>query len=705
MTASSVLSTLYRTELRMLLRDRRTVVVSIVLPILVMPLMLFSTTFADRAREKRQESKVYNYAIVGPEADLARQLIASYEPDGDDDEVGRLQLAEVESADPEAAVDDQTLHFYIEALSPGMQPETAVGEMPAEEMPAEGSSEDTLEEEAEDLDEALTLPRLRLVFRANWDASETASSEMSRRLASVRRTDRYSELEALGFPVPVAQVAVVELSDFATASQVTGATLGRFAAAFVLLFLLTGGSVVAADAIAGEKERGTLETVLTTATRRRELVTSKLLVILTVGVVITVIQLLNLSVYVGLGVIEVPESFAVDLSPATVGLLLLLLLPLAALAGSVLLLASGYSKTYKEFQLYFFPVFVVMLAPSLASMLPGVQLRSVVALVPIANLSVAIREVLVGRFDLVFLGIAWVVSMAAAVAAGRATLSVLSTERLITASDIDRAEFEGGAALLPRHIWRWFLGMWVVLFLVATNIEQMQSLRPQIFFNLVGLFLGGSLLIVWRYRLRPAEAFALRPVKPVVWLAVILGAPGVHFAAIAVARLSGYLFPIPQRALEQFSQTLLPAEVPLWELLLLVAVLPGICEELAFRGVFLHALHRRFRPITLCLVVGVVFGLFHVDLFRLLPTASLGVLLSAVVLLTGSIYPAMVWHMLNNATGILAAHFEVSLVEMEAWVYGAGIAVGALAFVLLWKNRTPYPGLRPRRPRSSTRLD
>ncbi len=689
MTDESALGTLYRTELRMLLRDRRTILVSIVLPILVMPLLLFSSSFTERAREARQEAKVFNYAVVGSEADLARDLIAAYQPDALDDEAPSLQLAEIDSTDPEAELEAQTLHFYIEALAPGDEPEDAL----------QAELDGDAELDSEHADDRLPLPRLRLVYRANWDASETASSEMRRRLASVRRTNRHAELEERGFPVPVAQVAAVEASDVATASQVTGAALGRFAAVFVLLFLLTGGSVVAADAIAGEKERGTLETVLTTATSRRELVASKLLVILTVGAVITIIQLLNLSIYVGLEVIEVPESFAVDLSPATVGLLLLLFLPLAALAGSVLLLVSGYSKTYKEFQLYFFPVFLLMLAPAMASMLPGIQLRSVIALVPIANLSVAVREVLVGRFDVVFLSLAWLVSMAAAVAAGRATLSVLSTERLITASEIDRADFEGGAALLPRHIWRWFLGMCVVLFLVATNIEKMQSLRGQIFFNLVVLFLGVSLLIIWRYKLRPSEALALRPVKPIVWLAVILGAPGVHFAAIAVARLSGYLFPIPERLMEQFAETLVPAELPLWELLLLVAVLPGICEEIAFRGVFLHALHRRLRPATLCLVVGVVFGLFHVDLFRLLPTASLGVLLSAVVLLTGSIYPAMVWHTLNNATGIIAARYEISIAEMDAWVYGAGMAVGALAFVLLWRHRTPYPGLLKARPR------
>ncbi|MEM7356715.1 MAG: CPBP family glutamic-type intramembrane protease, partial [Acidobacteriota bacterium] len=649
---SPTLSTLYRFELRTLLRDRRTIFASIVLPILVMPLLLFSSGTVERAREQRQEARVYYYAVNGPEQALVRQLIADYRADAPADSGTRLTLEEVDAADPQAQVEAQEIHFIIEGLPPGTplsedgEPEVGAAD---DDTRDDGAGTEVASAQSEGAADDTVLPLLRLVYRANWEASETASDEMRRRLAEVRRDQRHFALVERGFPVTADQVAVVGTHDVATAEQLTGATLGRYATVFILLFLLTGGSVVAADAIAGEKERGTLETVLTTAANRREIVAAKLSVIVTVGVVITIIQLLNLLLYVGLELIEVPETFAVDLSIGTVVLLLLLFLPLAALAGCILLLVSGYAKTYKEFQLYFFPVFLLLLVPALASMLPGVQLRSAIALVPIANLSVAVREVLVGHFDGLFLAITWLVSLAATAFAGRATLQALSTERLITASEIDRAEFEGGAALLPRHVWRWYGAMWVALMLVAGNFEAMRTLRAQIVFNLIVLFLGGSLLIVWRYRLPVKEALALRPVRPVVWLAVVLGAPALHLSALAAGKLSAYLFPIPKSLLEGATESLLPSGMPLWELLFLVAILPGICEEIAFRGVLLHALRRSFHPIALCLVTGLVFGLFHISLIRLLPTAALGVLLAAVTLLTGSIFPAMLWHALNNA--------------------------------------------------------
>ncbi len=692
--AGSAIGTLFRFELRMLLRDRRTVVASIVLPILIMPLLLFATSIAQRFREVRQLERTYRYAVTGGEADLARWLIGGFEQLEDELPSGDWTLEEVESDDPRADLDAGELQFYFEALSASEAVEEAAAE--AAEVAAAATA-DPAPAAGEPAAEVPPVPLLRMVFRVNLDPSETASREMGRRLEAVRDAQRQFLLHQRGFPVAVHRVAALDERDLATASQRTGATIGRYATAFLLLFLLTGGSVVAADTLAGEKERGTLETLLTTAAGRREIVIAKLLVIVAVGVTITVIQLLNLLVYVGLGVIPLPESFAIEPTLGTVVQLLLLLLPLAFLAGSVLLWMSGIARTYKEFQFYFLPVFLLMLVPAFAAMLPGAELRSAMALVPVANVSLAVREVLTGRADPLFLALAWVVSMAAAAVAGRATLKSLATERLVTASEVDRADLEGGAALLPRHVWRWFGAMWVVVFLASLILEPMRSLATQVLFNLVVVFLGTSLLIVWRYRLPWREALAWRPVKPAVWLGVVIGAPAVHLVGLAVAKLSARVFPVPESLLEEMSKALVPAELPLWKLLLLVAVLPAICEEIAFRGVLLHALRQRFGPVMLCLVVGGVFALFHVALVRLLPTAAIGALLAALTLATGSIFPAMLWHALNNATGIVAARAGIDLMALDPGFQAAAAVAGALALALIWRHRSVYPRLRAHR--------
>jgi hypothetical protein len=115
----------------------------------------------------------------------------------------------------------------------------------------------------------------------------------------------------------------------------------------------------------------------------------------------------------------------------------------------------------------------------------------------------------------------------------------------------------------------------------------------------------------------------------------------------------------------------------------------------------LHGLRRRFHPAVVVVVVGAVFGLFHMALFRLVPTAFLGMVFAAATLLTGSIYPAMVWHAASNAASLLAASAGLSLERLDTTTILAGTGVLAVSFWIFWRNRTPYPGLRPwRAPRA-----
>ena len=446
----------------------------------------------------------------------------------------------------------------------------------------------------------------------------------------------------------------------------------------------------------GEKERGTLETLLTTLVRRSDIVKAKQLLIITVGIAITVINVAELGLFLGLGLFELPERFVISVPPVAVVILLLLFLPLTVLMSSVLLMLSGYSKSYKEYQIYFFPVMILFLLPSLTAVLPGMELASVISVLPLANISVAVREVLVGQYDWVFLAIT--ILSTTAVAAWLATLTerTLSTEKLISAAELDEADLHGGPALFPRRVLRWFAVLWVVFFLSALWFTSELEIRGQVLFNVVGLFMGASILMIRRYRLDPRRALALRMPRPAVWLGVLLGAPSSFIVAIGIAQLAQRIFPIPEQVMESFGQFMLPEELPLWQILLFLAVLPGICEEIAFRGVLLYGLRRRFRPAALAVVAGVIFGLFHVDLFRIVPVSYLGIVLTGVTLATGSIFPAMLWHALNNAVALAPSYLGWWDPEtvLPGWLYPTAVVGLVAALALIWVNRTPYPGLR-----------
>jgi sodium transport system permease protein len=406
-----------------------------------------------------------------------------------------------------------------------------------------------------------------------------------------------------------------------------------------------------------------------------------------------VINLVNLLVYVVLDLIDLPRSLAVSLSPLSLVVLLALYLPLTVLVSSGLLLLSGWSKSYKEYQLYFFPVLLLFLVPALAASLPGMDLRSLIALVPVAGVAAGVREVLVGELDWLFLAIAFASTSGAALGAAVLTERALSTERLISTAELDEADLRGGPGLFPRRVLRWFGILWVVLLLGSTWAGESLGLTGQVLFNILGIFFVGSLLMVRTYRLDPRAAFALRAPPAAAWPAVLIGAPAALITGIGLAEAFQKLVPVPEEVMRSFGQFLGGGDLPLWQIVLFLAVVPGVFEELAFRGVLLHGLSRRMRPVPLALVVGAVFGIFHVSLWRIVPTAYLGVLLSAVVLLTGSIYPAMLWHALNNLIAIVPVELGWVSEDYDLPIssYPLGGLGLVLAFAILWVARRPYP--------------
>ncbi len=687
----SMVAALFRTELRMLLRDRRTIVMSVVLPAVVLPLVLTASRRVEARRARQAAARTYRYAIAGPRAADARRILAALRA-AEARKTGQpFRYEEVDTPDSARALERAEVHFYVETGRAADPPALTTARRAREETPAD---------EVERRRVAAAAPeatRLTLVFRGDRDESNEGARRLRDLLAGARRDERARILAARGFPVDAREVAPVDFADLARAEQVAGLMLGRLLTPLLLLFLFIGGAVVAVDTLAGEKERGTLETLLTTAVTRAEIVAAKHALILAVALVITAIQVGNLLVYVGFRVIPAGASFTATVPPPIAALLFLLFLPVAALGASILLLVSGYARSYKEAQLYFFPVFLLGVLPGLAALLPAVPLRSAVLLVPVANISVAVKDTLVGRLDPWATAAAWTVTAAAAVAAAVAVARSLQTERLIVPSETEPAARIGGPALFSRHVLRWFAVLWAVVLLVALNTEGRLDLRLQLVVNLVGLLLGGSLLMMRRYRLPVREALALRRVHPAVWVAVLAGAPAGLLTGIGVFRLANLIVPVDPRVLETFSRVLLPRDVPFWHLFPLMTLLPAVCEEITFRGVLLYGLHRRLRPAAVAVVVGLVFGLFHVSLFRLLPTAYLGLLFAAATLLTGSIFPAMVWHALNNAISLLATRSGVSLVNLEPGSYAAAAAVLAAACWILWRTRRPYPGLRSSR--------
>lgn len=122
-------------------------------------------------------------------------------------------------------------------------------------------------------------------------------------------------------------------------------------------------------------------------------------------------------------------------------------------------------------------------------------------------------------------------------------------------------------------------------------------------------------------------------------------------------------------------------------LAVLFALLPAFCEEVLFRGVMQQSLLRHgFNRTGSVVAVGILFGLFHLDPYRLLPTALLGMMMGAVASVTGSVWSAVVYHLINNTVVVvsyLLSTPETGLTPPAPLEFAAAAAGGCLA-VPLW---------------------
>ena len=652
----TVLRALVACELRQLLRSPRALFAAVALPALVWPLMLLISQFVTSQQEERLEAAKYLFLVDGPSASIARELLAAAPNHDDFDELDGSQR------DAARALADGEIQFWVSSLAAGGN-------------------------EASDP----SLPLFRVYFRADRDLSREGSERFRRALVESRNEIRENLLAERGFPTTLSATGLIETRDLASAAESMGLQLGRFISTILVSLLMVGGSVVASDSLAGEKERGTLETLLTTAVSRTTLVGAKQLSIFIVAISITVVQLFSLWLYQALGVISLPGDLASTLTSGRIALLLLLYLPVAALIASALLLTSAYAKSYKEAQLFYFPVFVLALAPTLAAALPAASLRSILVLVPIANLSLAVKEVLAGGLDLPFVVASWVVTAGAATWLAALSVRLLGRESLITSVEFEPEQGPTGPNRFRRDILRWTGVIWAILLTASFLMGADAGLITQLSFNF-SVLIAATLFLLHRYRLGPRATLRLRLPKPSSWTAVLLGAPsGVVLAAGLVQGTSPFL-PIPEEALVQLQSTLFPPDTPAWRLFLLLAVLPAVVEEIFFRGLLLSGLGAR-TPAQRILLSALLFGLFHMSFFRFLPTAGLGVLLAFVVLVSGSLFPAVLWHAIHNGIGVFAAE-GIEDPSGRALVLATLGMAGAL--LLLWKGR-----VREEEPRAS----
>ena len=472
--------------------------------------------------------------------------------------------------------------------------------------------------------------------------------------------------------------------DIATQDEKSSAQLARLLPLIMVLLLLTGGSFAAIDLVAGEKERDTLETLYIHPVRISSIVRGKFMVILAVSIASVLLNYagmilgVELCSWLGLGG-DQQTLFPVFVPSAdTLGLIFLLLVPFAVFTSSVLLAISAYSRSFREAQTYLLPVTLVALLAVTLGLVPQIKLASIVAVIPVSNVALGIREALTGRL----LPLPYLVALSSSclyawLALRTATALLHKEEIILSLGPPPRVEDINAAAGVRRAVC--FSSFMLLAVWYLGGLLQSRDLVVGLALTLWVVVLLPSLAYPLLCRRSPRDLFALRATRPSNYLWLVLALPATVGLNLAYLQFQDLFLPLPE-AVEAF-ELKEALDMSVFWTVLLFAVSPAICEELLWRGVLQGELEKQRRPLRTVLIVGLFFGLFHLSVYRLVPTGVTGAILAIIRLRTGSIFPCMLFHAAFNATLLLFIRdLDESLLEV---VTGPAVWIAALAILAL----------------------
>ena len=175
--------------------------------------------------------------------------------------------------------------------------------------------------------------------------------------------------------------------------RVTPFSLATLVPLVLILMTITGAVYPAIDLTAGERERGTLETLIAAPISRMALLLAKYIAVLTVAVLTAMVNLVAMTVTIMSSSLHeqlFPDGLSITLMVEIFGLMVLF----AAFFSAILLALTSFARSFKEAQAYLIPVMLLAISPGLLSLMPGLQLTGLLAVAPLVNIVLLSRDLL-----------------------------------------------------------------------------------------------------------------------------------------------------------------------------------------------------------------------------------------------------------------------------------------------------------------------
>lgn len=674
---------LARKELRESLRDRRTLVTLIAMPLIVYPLLgSVVQKFAMSQMKPDSPAAIVILDSNVPE-EIAKAIVEDPELDSVSSDTAKADSAEKSRAatsmqDVASSLTGSATGEAIGSLTQRDNSEGPPVRLRRYESPAKPEYiEEFLHSDEADVGIRL-IPAVRssvtgrlapgefqVISRSGDTFSRRAAIAVERRLLAFR--DR--ELRALLDQTKFGSAIMPSISRHTVANTgPTSSPLGAFVPLMLVLMTMTGAVYPSIDLTAGERERGTLEMLMAAPVSRAQLLTGKFVAVLTVAVLTAIINLVSmlLTLYAtGFDRVLLADGATFKMFFQVLALLVVF----ASFFSAVLLSITSFARSFREAQAWLIPLMLVSLAPGILSLMPGVNLTLSLAFVPLVNIVLLGRELFQGTAATHLYLVTLLSTLVYTILALRVAANVFGRDTVLFGSSAGISAsprlIDGTRVRIPPVVGIGWLLLLIPLFLVLSGLRSrvvaIDNLSGQLIlsgFLTILLFAALPLAITKWVRVSTADVFALHQFRITAFLgALFLGCTMWTIAYQVLIFSKGplqWMEILNNTKLRELAERL-TSETPFFIRIATLALIPAVCEELFFRGFLINTLQKTAsswqRPM---LISTFVFAAFHVivdqslTLERFPATFLLGLVLCGIRLSSGSIFPGMAMHAMSN---------------------------------------------------------
>lgn len=362
-----MITKIFLKELKDTLRDKRTLMMMIVIPVLVFPIILNITVQISNSFEKDAATKNIKVGFVGDaQSSIVQEFMHMPKNLGKFD---LIPYANQKALEKDVKNDSLQLGLVIPS--------------------------NYLERERK-----LEPVNCQVIYNAT---DIGISDRAEKYMAYVESNAQKKRYKTLNLEAEKLTPIVTEYKNVASDKEMIGKLAGGILPYIFIAFGFIGCMYPAIDLFTGEKERGTIETLLTTPVSRIQILVGKMAVVVLSGLLAATSALIGLFIAIKVMNIEgnqqLMDIVQSILTPSFILMLFFLLFPLTVFFAGVMIPIAVYAKSFKEAQSIITPLNIIMVLPAMVGLFPGIELNTVTACIPVVNVVLATKELIAGTLD------------------------------------------------------------------------------------------------------------------------------------------------------------------------------------------------------------------------------------------------------------------------------------------------------------------